>query len=110
MLQNTCTPYLKKLTEMLWLLYDNILNSAKILTVQSIENFNSNLVISISSDCLAAVRLTITMGVVPDFLHNEGDLIQITKLLSRLHLSAASWIFFSFFTNFSLSANYMQKS
>ena len=66
-----------KTTGIHWLLYDNnipLLNSMKILTVQSVENFkNIFKPTSIWSDCRPAVRHTSTRSMAPNFLHNEGN-------------------------------------
>ena len=89
------TPYPKKPTGIHWLLYDNnipSLNSVKILTVRSVENFKVFEPTSIWSDCqpasqtasLPAVRPTSTRSMATDFSHNKGNHVQFTKLLFRL--------------------------
>ena len=74
-----------------WLLYDNnipSLNSMKILTVQSVENFKIFEPNSILSDCLPAclpaIRPTSTMSMTPDLSLNKGNRVRFTKLLFRL--------------------------
>ena len=81
------TPYLKKPTGIHWLLYDNnvpSLNSVKILTVRSVENFKNFRTYQYLvwlPDCQPAIRPTSTRSMAPEFSHNKGNRVRFTKLL-----------------------------
>ena len=109
------SPYLKKPTG---ILYDNnvpSLNSVKILTMRSVENYKILKSTSIWSDCWGClpaclcIKPTSTRSIAPDFSHNKGNCVQFTKLLFRLRFIHCALFFLSFtvFLVLSLSVNYM---
>ena len=70
-----------------WLLYDNnvpSLNSVKILTVRSVENFKNfrtyQYLVCLPAS-LPAIRPTSTKSMAPDVSHNKGNRLRFTKLL-----------------------------
>ena len=55
-----------------------LLNAAKILMMQSVENFKNFQILLAAG--LPAIRPTSSRSMAPDFSHNKGNRVQFTKL------------------------------